>query len=920
MPEGVGDGLPFGRSRQRAYGDITRALTRPPREDLSAAASHTENRNHDRADRRSVGGEIDLLRREITRVQKALTDLKAKRIENKSPNALPERKRWSVMDRCRPTRKCDEKDERHSLKPSLVRDMSARQLILRKPPEPATRGMAIMLLRRLDDVLPEGAIENKCAELSKMGGLGTVSGALARHASLQIDAFSDDFEIIDTAFREGARQVSAGCRDRGELLDAIRERYGELFSTMRNVCDRWQRRNESLVIELDELQGALETKENEQLALTERVARCKFEADSARRRQQVDNERADLMTKRSRARENELMMMQKIDRAEIHRLHERLKLMETQSRRDLEFAVMSMEQSLYDALNDRDNLSKRVRFLDNQLLQTRMMLPDKSCYSTTETQTLERMDGQSTYKGEAAATAGVSAEVQTDHVVISKRRRKEKASRSGMDGKDTRLHAPDLGTDADQWKREILGGFATLITSQKIGRRKPRAWVLKCIAHIYTDKLTLDSTAQMSGEDGAMCDASAQPLTNFVYDWHLHKFGLKQLAETNLHDLIASTSHHAEECGLISQFGAFCGFGAHRAHRAPVLTDSPTVTFYLRLLEALASETNLGQLFMEFGLGNDSKIDITPTMAGTLALTRALDAIKRVFTEYKDDASALKDFVGKQLGIKHATNSTTVKFASLMRGAMDEYTSRRLASLETLKALFLAADCDDDGALVRDEFAAALRLCDYKVTEQFAARAFESCATRRGDKPSELFVGVDAFIKSCLMNGMETFRVIPERPPGETAATTKMTASATSSHKNQGSSSPTAPSLSMSSNAWMALVDQHVASPEGAVAKLRALPPGVSLDRCRRQLRRLDQLRAARTDGQAAYLALKLLTNDVRTATVRAKGGFKRLGATVLHQVSFSMRAARVESDPTVVASASPDHPRDDDFDPLATS
>ena len=69
-----------------------------------------------------------------------------------------------------------------------------------------------------------------------------------------------------------------------------------------------------------------------------------------------------------------------------------------------------------------------------------------------------------------------------------------------------------------------------------------------------------------------------------------------------------------------------------------------------------------------------------------------------------------------------------------------------------------------------------------------------------------------------------------------------------------------------------------------------------------------------------AYLALKLLTNDVRTATVRAKGGFKRLGATVLHQVSFSMRAARVESDPTAVASASPDHPRDDDFDPLATS
>ena len=61
-----------------------------------------------------------------------------------------------------------------------------------------------MLLRRLDDVLPEGAIENKCAELSKMGGLGTVSGALARHASLHIDAFSDDF-------RDYRYRVPRGC-------------------------------------------------------------------------------------------------------------------------------------------------------------------------------------------------------------------------------------------------------------------------------------------------------------------------------------------------------------------------------------------------------------------------------------------------------------------------------------------------------------------------------------------------------------------------------------------------------------------------------------------------------------------------------------------------------------------------------------
>jgi Ca2+-binding EF-hand superfamily protein len=409
------------------------------------------------------------------------------------------------------------------------------------------------------------------------------------------------------------------------------------------------------------------------------------------------------------------------------------------------------------------------------------------------------------------------------------------------------------------------------------------------------------------------------PLANFVYDWHLHKFGLKQLAETNLHDLIASTSYHAEECGLIRQFGVFCGFvtsSDHYAHRTPFLTDLPTVTFYLHLLEALAGETTFVQLFMEFGLRNDSNVDITPNI-GTLQYTRAVDALKAVLTDYKDDATALKEFVGKQLKIKHATNSTTVKFATFIRGVMEEYKSRRITNLDTLKALFRAADCDDDGALVRDEFAAAFRLCDHKVTEHFTLNVFESCATRRGDKSSLLRVDMDAFIKLCLANGMETYRLIPERPPDETAETAK--AAPTSTYTKQGSSSTTAPSLSTSSRTWFTLVDEHIASPEGAVAKLRALPPSLPLDRCRRQLCRLNQLRAAHKDGEATYLALKLLNNDVRSASVRAKGGFKRLGATVLHQVSFSMRAARADPDTAVDASAPLDAPGVDDFDPFAT-
>ena len=81
--------------------------------------------------------------------------------------------------------------------------------------------------------------------------------------------------------------------------------------------------------------------------------------------------------------------MQTIDRAEIRRLHERIKLTKAQSRHEIESAVASMEDSLHNAFSERDNLSRRVDFLDNQLLTTRMLVVDKSQYMTTQTQTIE---------------------------------------------------------------------------------------------------------------------------------------------------------------------------------------------------------------------------------------------------------------------------------------------------------------------------------------------------------------------------------------------------------------------------------------------------------------------------------------------------------------------------------------------------
>lgn len=857
-------------------------------------------------DRSAVGRELDVLRSEISRVQSALRDIKSGRGDAKGSTcdqAGKERQRWSVMERSVTKRVVDEcVDARRN--PCRARDDVSRDLNLRKKPEPSTRGMAVMLSRRLDEVLPEGAIESKCSWLSKQGGLGATSEEIVHRSSLQIDAFSDDFAVIDAALREGARQISAGCRDRGELLDSIRERYGELFSTMRNVCDRWLRRNTSLMIETDGLKDALATKEMELIDLTEYATRCKYEADSAKRQQRADCERADLIYKRSRDRERELMTMQDIDRAEIRRLHERMKLAEVKYRHEIESAIVSMEDSLHQALNDRDELSKRVTFLDNQLHCAHMMLPDKSAYATSQTQTTtEDAKNLARTLTDDATTSGVHMAIQTDPCAFVKRRKKGECV-LGSDGLNS-LGAHCYDRDIGGLKREALGGFAPLIASQRIGRRKPRAWVLKCIAHIYTDKLVADATTQVHIEDATWASStSAQPLANFVYDWHMHKFGLRKLAETNLLDLIASTSHHADECGIIAQFGNFCGFWSSTASHNPnhhrMLTDAPTVAFYLQLLDALSSESNLAQLFIEFGMSNETKQDGLSSSASSIALPHAIDAIKRVFVEFGEDAVALKDFIAVRLGLKNITGSTTnVAFATVIKAVMDEYRSRRATNLETLRALFRAADCDDDGELLKDEFVAGFRLANAKMTDAVITKVFESCSNRKAGKASSVSVDSDTFVKACFANGLERFRLLPETPPrlgGHPPPSTS--GSSSSSGKKQAVSSgvfSNAPSSTMSSKAWFDLVEEHMALPDGPVARLAALSRNTKLplDRCRRQSDRLNALVTARADGEAAYIALKLLNADVRSATLRSKGGFRRLGVAVLHQVSFSMRAER---------------------------
>lgn len=85
-----------------------------------------------------------------------------------------------------------------------------------------------------------------------------------------------------------------------------------------------------------------------------------------------------------------------------------------------------------------------------------------------------------------------------------------------------------------------LGGFSGLFHPKHKGSVKGTAWLMKTIVTIYSDYLVQEKHVTRDGEAGQYAD-----FNEFVYRWHLSKFGLKPIAEANLVDLILTVRKHS---------------------------------------------------------------------------------------------------------------------------------------------------------------------------------------------------------------------------------------------------------------------------------------------------------------------------------------------------------------------------------------
>ena len=123
-------------------------------------------------------------------------------------------------------------------------------------------------------------------------------------------------------------------------------------------------------------------------------------------------------------------------------------------------------------------------------------------------------------------------------------------------------------------------------------REKTLDSVLSSINQMYLDKLRADAV-------DIMRQNRRPPLSDFVYDFYLHKTGLREMAEVHLHDFFTNVRRFIAVHSRVRLFANFCGITSAVAD--PHLAEEKTLAmpeafeFYLKLLHRLQAKGARGR-------------------------------------------------------------------------------------------------------------------------------------------------------------------------------------------------------------------------------------------------------------------------------------------------------------------------------------
>ena len=401
--------------------------------------------------------------------------------------------------------------------------------------------------------------------------------------------FQSDFERLDMVFLEGIEQVSALCSEQGGLMLKVRERLSGLFENMSTIAVQAHSASSRAKLELAAAQAALGQETADLERVRGEVRALKDEQNTLR--QQAGALAAEYGEHRKTSAEEieELKMQNNLLSAKVEHYRNQAESMHTMCNEVVESNVKSLKEERELLRSDRDGLSQQLRFLEVQIakaqVETARHIAVDHIATQTEPMKLEDFEG-----------IGKEDAPDRDNQPSSPTAQQIQTPRRGS----------FLGTTSLKANRRVqLGHFVNILSLSAIGRVKGLSWTLHSIAQVYHDKIRLDSQGDREGRPRAS-------LANFVYDWYLTRYGLREKAEAVLLDLLSSVRYHAGANLKVQHFAQFCGLTLSKN------CGMEELNFFLYCLQCMTGGVEIGVLFptdaggdSTYWMAHDKVVDIT---------------------------------------------------------------------------------------------------------------------------------------------------------------------------------------------------------------------------------------------------------------------------------------------------------------------
>ena len=510
--------------------------------------------------------------------------------------------------------------------------------------------------------------------LDHMGSSATLPPRLQSGEEFDRTLFQADFERLDMIFLEGIEQVSALCSEQGGLMHKVRERLSDLFKKMSSIAEQVQSASRSAkgelaaarealkqeVAELERVRGEVTSLKEERNALLEQGGA--LAADYGEHREATAKDIEKLNT------QNSLM------HAEVEHYRKQTESMRHTCNEVVESTVRSLKEELELLRSDRDGLSQQLRFLEVQIakaqVETARHIAVDHIATQTEPMKLEDFEGLGKEDGgldrDNQPTSPTAQQIQTPR-------------RGSFLGTTKTIKAN---------KRIQLGHFVNILAMTAIGRIKGLSWTLHSIAQIYHDKIRMDYQSDREGR--ARVD-----FANFVYDWHLSRYGLREKAESVLLDLLTSVRHHANSNLKVQHFAQFCGLTLSKN------CGIEEQNFFLYCLQCMTGGVEIGVLF---------PTDVEGESVYWMAHSKVVDITKKIFHNigHGDIVHNLVRRLEELLEPQKQVHNTD----RVLDAFLDEWQRQFGKAAAHIKAVFQATLPNSSEALSFDEFVRVAKAVD----------------------------------------------------------------------------------------------------------------------------------------------------------------------------------------------------------------